>query len=167
MNKKRVIGIILMILSIAPIFSNFLITGHSISITDLTSKNLIFVAFFFIGVFLFTREESKTKNKLEKIVISSKVKEDPTLLRLARETGENQDAAKDINHLIFQLKKGDKSPGLGTKPVFKGVYELRAKNGGRVYYQRVGNKYEILAYSDKDNQPQVINRLVELYDKKS
>ena len=67
--------------------------------------------------------------------------------------------------MIAELNKGNTNPGIGTKTVSTGLYELRGRNGGRVYYRESQKgKYEILGYSDKASQNRVINRLKKLYD---
>jgi putative component of toxin-antitoxin plasmid stabilization module len=101
---------------------------------------------------------------IENKVIGSNVKKDPLLLEIAEDIGNKNSISRDVNHLITQLNKGNTNPGLGTKTVSKGIYELRGRNGGRVYYRKIDNdKYEILGYSDKESQNKVINRLKELY----
>ena len=111
----------------------------------------------FIGVVL-TRP-----GKLENMVVSSRVKEDNFLLKEAEKLGKKEAISRDINHLIEQLNKGNTNPGLGTKSICRGIYELRGRNGGRVYYREIGkDQYEILGYSDKDSQEKVIKHLKEL-----
>ena len=53
---------------------------------------------------------------------------------------------KDVNHLEEQLAKGNDNPGIGRKPICKGVIEILAKSGKK-----------------KSNQQFVINRLKEIY----
>jgi len=73
---------------------------------------------------------------------------------------------KDVNHLEEQLAKGNKNPGIGRKPICKGVIEHRGKNGSRLYVRESDDVIEILAKSgkNKSNQQFVINRLKEIYD---
>tara|TARA_B110000037_G_C16955896_1_gene438852 strand:- start:552 stop:737 length:186 start_codon:yes stop_codon:yes gene_type:complete len=58
------------------------------------------------------------------------------------------------------------NPGAGTKSVkgLKGVYEARGKTeGARVYFRNTDDGIEILGYSNKENQTQVIEKLAETY----
>jgi putative component of toxin-antitoxin plasmid stabilization module len=94
------------------------------------------------------------------------IKEDPGLVRAAEEACKNMDVQKDINHLEEELAKGNENPGIGRKPICKGVIEHRGKNGGRLYVRESDdNEIEILAKSGKkkSNQQFVINRLKEIY----
>jgi L-lactate utilization protein LutB len=60
------------------------------------------------------------------------------------------DVQKDINHLEEELAKGNENPGIGRKPICKGVTEHRGKNGGRLYVRKSDdNEIEILAKSAK------------------
>lgn len=72
---------------------------------------------------------------------------------------------KDINHLEEELAKGSDHPGIGHKPICKGVIEHRGKNGGRLYVRESDGVIEILAKSGKkkSNQQFVINRLKRIY----
>jgi putative component of toxin-antitoxin plasmid stabilization module len=95
-----------------------------------------------------------------------RIKEDAGLVRAAQEACKNADVQKDVNHLEEQLAKGNENPGIGRKPICKGVIEHRGKNGGRLYVRESDDVIEILAKSGKkkSNQQFVINRLKEIYD---
>jgi RHS repeat-associated protein len=98
------------------------------------------------------------------IVIKSLVKENKVLLKLAKETFEGAASlSKEANGLIQQMFKGNWNPGIGTKEVFKGVFESRSKNGARVYFRHTDKGAEILGYSNKNNQQEVINTLKKTY----
>ena len=62
------------------------------------------------------------------------------------------------------MLNGNWNPGIGTKEVFKGVFEARSKNGARVYFRHTDSGAEILGYSNKNNQQQVINALKKAYE---
>jgi len=99
------------------------------------------------------------------IVIKSLVKEQKTLLKLAKETFQGAEMlSKEANGLVEQMFKGNWNPGIGTKEVFKGVFEARSKNGARVYFQHTESGANILGYSNKNNQQQVINALKKVYE---
>ena len=88
-----------------------------------------------------------------------RIKEDPALVRTAKEAYKNADVQK-----ITQKSRND-NPGIGRKPICKGVIEHRGKNGGRLYVRESDDVIEILAKSGKkkSNQQFVINRLKEIY----
>jgi hypothetical protein len=68
--------------------------------------------------------------KVKKKRLVYKIKEDPSLVRAAEEALNNVDVQKDVNYLEQQVSKGNKNPGIGRKPICKGVTEDRGKNGG-------------------------------------
>ena len=109
--------------------------------------------------------ELNENGKDGKIEIVSRIKEDAGLVRAAEEACKNTDVQKDVNHLEEQLAKGNDNPGIGRKPICKGVIEHRGKNGGRLYVRESDGVIEILAKSGKkkSNQQFVINRLKEIY----
>ncbi len=102
--------------------------------------------------------------------ITSKVKQDNILLKEAKELG--VDDRRDINNMLKQLIQGG-NPGIGKRPVgekLSHIMEARARDGARIYYRVIykENKkpiIEIVAYSNKNNQPEVIRRLELLYGK--
>lgn len=55
-------------------------------------------------------------------------------------TGKNQKVQQDINNMIEQLRLGNRSPGIGTKTLFKNVKEARSGGGAGVYFQEVNSK---------------------------
>ena len=83
------------------------------------------------------------------------------LLKQVGKIGTKQ--ADEIDNIIVKLSHGNLNPGIGTKNLFRRVFESRGANGGRVYWRMVGETIEILAHSDKNNQQKVINKLRELY----
>jgi len=111
-------------------------------------------------------------NKNKKIVLSSSVKKDNTLLRLAREATKNQTVQRELNHLILELSKGNFEAGLGPGHIKKtDVYYSRGDHGARLFYRKIGedenNIYiDIVGYSAKGrNEDKVINKLIEIYEK--
>ena len=79
--------------------------------------------------------------------------------------GKDQDAQRDVNHLIEQLEVGNKNPGSGIRRIESliNVSEARAVNGGRVYFRETEDgKIEILGKSNKKNQKRVIDILKEM-----
>jgi len=93
------------------------------------------------------------------------VKQDEKILKYAKETFEGNEALrKEANSLIEQLNKGNMNPGIGTKNIGKGIFEARSRNGARIYF-RNNSKIEILGYSHKGNQQNVINQIMKIYGK--
>ena len=96
--------------------------------------------------------------------VISIAKQDQKLLKFARETFEGNDLLrKEANSLIEQLTKGNMNPGIGTKNIGKNIFEARSRGGARVYFRNGANGIEIIGYSNKSNQQQVINRILEIY----
>ena len=158
MNKRKILGFVFIFLAVVTAISNARTTGAFIGTTLSNSLSLVSVVLFLVGGFLILSE------KLENRVTRSRVKEDPLLLKVAEDIGRKEPVKRDINHLIEMLNKGDTNPGIGTRTIAPNIFELRARNGGRVYYRKVGKEeYEILGYSDKDKQDRVISRIKKLY----
>jgi len=160
MKKIRLLGFILGFLGAVIFLSNFSVTGAVIGISPTNNFfSFLSITFSLIGGFLIL------VGGIEKKVIGSRVKEDPLLSRIAEEIEKKKDGIyRDITHLIEQLNNGNTNPGIGTKAISSDLYELRGRNGGRVYYRKIGDdKYEIVGYSDKATQTKIINRLKRLY----
>ncbi len=164
--KKRLLGFGFIGLAFVVTVYNITITGAVIG--NSLSNFMGFVALVLFGVGGFLIMVSGLENK----VVSSRLKEDSFLLGVAEEVSKRDKVYRDINHLIKELNKGNTNPGVGTRTIFKDIRELRGPNEGRVYFRQVEkykgknkkDKYEILAYSDKDSQSKVIKRLEKLYD---
>lgn len=111
-------------------------------------------------------EEEQCEATEQKKEIRSRIKEDPGLVRTAKEACKNIEVQKDINHLKEELAKGNENPEIGRKPICKGVTEHRSKNAGTLYVRESNdNEIEILVKSGKkkSNQEFVINKLKEIY----
>lgn len=103
-----------------------------------------------------------------KVKITSSVKRDPRLFRFARELEGNERIQKEINPLIGELSKGNGNPGLGIEHLNDAgkVSYARGRNGARVFYLSHGkNNYEIIGYSDKNNEERVIKYLRDKYNR--
>ncbi|MBT2747849.1 MULTISPECIES: hypothetical protein [unclassified Lysobacter] len=96
--------------------------------------------------------------------VVSAIKVDRLLVREAERAGKSVQAS--IDGLTAQLAKGNMNPGTGTKHLFNGVFEARALDGARVYFRHVEDGVEIVGKSSKENQPKVIQRLRDIYEKK-
>ncbi|MBL0028896.1 MAG: hypothetical protein IPO95_07470 [Rhodanobacteraceae bacterium] len=68
-----------------------------------------------------------------------------------------------LDKLVGELAKGNMNPGLGTKHLFGGIFEARARDGARVYFRQLKEGIEVVAKSAKDNQAKVIDKLKDLY----
>jgi hypothetical protein len=98
--------------------------------------------------------------------IQSRVKENLALRKEASNLG--QEASGEANRLVKQFLNGNPNPGLGRNGHLEGtdIFYLRGKEGARVFMRQVGqDSYEILAYSDKNNETQVINLVLKYYGK--
>ena len=89
------------------------------------------------------------------------------MLRLTQEATRNQDVQRELDHLEREMQKGNFEAGLGHPGHIEGtdIYYLRGRNGGRLYYHKVGKfYYEIVGKSGKGiNQQQVIDKLHDIY----
>ncbi len=160
MRKIRVLGFAFSFFGAVIFFSSFSITGAVIGASSSNNfLSFLSITFFLVGVALIFA------GGIENKVIGSRIKKDPLLLRVAEDIEGKDSIGRDVNHLIKELNKGNTNPGIGTKTISTGLYELRGRNGGRVYYRETQKgKYEILGYSNKASQNRVINRLKKLYD---
>ncbi|HKU76282.1 MAG TPA: discoidin domain-containing protein [Pyrinomonadaceae bacterium] len=95
--------------------------------------------------------------------IVSRIGEDKRIVKLAEEAGRS--VQQSIDHLTSQLAAGNFNPGLGTRNLFGNISYARTRDGARVFFRRVGEQIEILAKSNKKNEPAVIDRLKKLYQR--
>ncbi|MCR8966136.1 hypothetical protein O0550_23620 [Brevibacillus halotolerans] len=106
----------------------------------------------------------KGRQKIGRYFVKSRIDEDRVILKETEKAMRNTQVQKEANDLVERFLRGHDTPGKGTKPVFGNVFELRGKEGARVYYRLKGDTFEILGKSDKNNQQDVINRLKKLYN---
>ncbi|MEL7266806.1 MAG: RHS repeat-associated core domain-containing protein, partial [Planctomycetota bacterium] len=92
----------------------------------------------------------------------SRISESPKLVRAAEEAGKS--VQKSIDKLTHELSRGNLNPGIGTKPIGKGISEARARDGARVYFRQLADgTTEILGKSNKANQSAVIAEILRLF----
>lgn len=164
MNRVKVISLVLFFCGIGFLLESFGSFDAYVVLEYFPKEDIrIFgITLTLIGGLIFLKES--VKNGLENKVVSSKVKSDTHLLKIAKSVGRREDITRDINHLIHELNRGNTNPGIGTQHISEGIYELRGRNGGRVFYREIeGDKFEILAYSDKEKQAKVIDYLRNKY----
>jgi len=138
----------------------FLGSGNDTNIISL----IIGVMFLFFGIVI----SSTYTLPLEKAVtLTSSIKKYPPILRLTQDAVKNQVVERELNHLTWELQKGNLEAGLGHPGHIEGtdIYYLRGRNGGRLYYHKIGKfYYEIVGKSAKGtNQEQVIDKLRDIY----
>lgn len=165
-GKQKVFGVVLIIIGIVFILNSFWgISGFVIfeGLEDFLGDKIGFaIGMVLVAGGIFTLVLSK--ERLENMIIASRVKEDSFLSRIAKGVGKKEPINRDINHLISELNRGNTNPGVGTKSISPGIYELRGRNGGRVYYKdSSGGRYEVLGYSDKETQDKVIKHIRKKY----
>lgn len=68
----------------------------------------------------------------------SRIHESPKLVRGAVEAGRSVQAS--IDRLTHELSRGNLNPGIGTKPIGKGISEARARDGARVYFRAASRR---------------------------
>ncbi|MGN7468517.1 hypothetical protein [Brevibacillus sp. SAFN-007a] len=103
------------------------------------------------------------KVKVGKYYVKSRIGEDSLLVREAEKAMQDRKIQQDADNLIRRYLEGNNNPGIGNNKIFGDVFELRSRDGARVYLRKVGDTVEILAKSDKNNQKAVIKRLEQLY----
>ncbi|AOT73071.1 hypothetical protein Gferi_10350 [Geosporobacter ferrireducens] len=86
------------------------------------------------------------------------------MVKIANKFDSSNPLTKEMNELVNKFIAGNSNPGVGSKHLFNGVYELRSRNGARVYYRMVDDTMEILGKSDKNTQQKVIDILMKMYD---
>ena len=96
--------------------------------------------------------------------VTSRISEDPALVREAEEAGDDSLVQRDLNNLQVQLANGNMNPRLGNKRTFRNRYYLRQRKKWRqALFRIVGENIEIVGKSSKANEQRVIDRLRELY----
>jgi len=163
---KKILGVILFLFGIFLLVnpkSN--IIGAVIGVSELTlfANSIFGIIFIISGIILL----ATTRLDLEKITLSSSIKKHKSILRLTKEAVENQTVERELNQLTKELNKGNFEAGLGHQGHVVGtdIFYLRGRNGGRLYYHKIGeDSYEIVAKSAKgNNQDRVISKLREIY----
>ncbi len=94
--------------------------------------------------------------------VSSRIKDSPKLIREAQRAGKSHQ--RSIDKLTSELSRGNRNPGIGTKPIGQGISEARARDGARVYFRNESNGgVEILGKSNKGNQQAVIDEVMRVF----
>ncbi|MEK6858983.1 MAG: hypothetical protein AABX53_03680 [Nanoarchaeota archaeon] len=156
-------------------FTSATATGYVIS-DALPQKTSFFIALACMMFALFgaaalrTRRQSSLEQEVgnQSTVITSSVKQDAHLYRFAQELQGRERTQTEINHLIAELSKGNKNPGLGSEHLNDAgpVMYARGRNGGRVFYIPHGKSgYKIIGYADKNNEDRVIKYLRGKYNR--
>ena len=114
------------------------------------------------------RQAQKTRTKTrpqpqQRVKMTSTMKQHPALAKQASKLEGAQQASAD--GLVAQLLGGNMNPGTGSKHLFGGVHEARARNGARVYFRTKPGEVEIVGKSTKDNQDRVIDLLRGIFGK--
>ena len=175
MEKRKIIkflGVLVFLIGIIFSFGSGLsFTGAFINYSPLIHSFGFFlgIAFLILGVVIFSTATlyHPSPTLEQRVIISSSIKQNPSLLRLTEDAVKDEAVQREMNHLIQELSKGNFEAGLGHPGHIEGtkVHYLRGRNGARLYYQKRAEKsYQIVAKSAKGrNQEQVINKLKEIY----
>ncbi|GAA2620012.1 polymorphic toxin-type HINT domain-containing protein [Streptomyces tubercidicus] len=98
--------------------------------------------------------------------VTSVIHNDPFLVGAAEAAGKNERVQKEMNDLVKQFRGGNTNPGLGSKSLAgTDISHLRGRRGGRVFYRNTSDGMQIVAKADKNNEPNVIQRLLATYGK--
>ena len=101
---------------------------------------------------------SGSGNSNDSIRLRSRIYESSKLAREAERTGRSHQG--DLDRSTEELVRGNRNPGIGNRPIGKGMSESRTRNGARVYWRRATDGViEILGKSGKDNRAEVIREI--------
>ena len=116
---------------------------------------------YIIEVLLLGGFKTDPSEEQKRVVLVSRIKEDPGLVRATEKACKNRKVQDGINHLLDQLEKGNLNPEAENVPLGNGLTEHRHKKGGRVVSRIRGNVVKILGKSGKRkaNQDFVIKRV--------
>ena len=94
-------------------------------------------------------------------------KYDPTLQKAANKLRKDPVALEKSETAIQQYRKGNKSPGKGVKKTrgVKGVFHISLDNRACIYFRERNGVFQILGFSGKDDQNQIIGILGKIYGK--
>jgi hypothetical protein len=95
------------------------------------------------------------------IMLTNRIPESILLMREGRKTLRTLQG--EIKKITDQLKRGNMNPGIGNKPIGRGIIESRTRGGARVYWRVRDDQTEILGISGKDNQQKVINEVLQRF----
>jgi len=95
--------------------------------------------------------------------LKNRINENPKLVKEAQKAGKDQKVQKDLDDLTEKLSEGNLNPGIGTKPIGKGISEARSRDGARVYFRVIKGEIEILGKSSKTNQDAVIKEILNTF----
>ena len=141
-----IIGIIL--LSTPPTVTGALI-GTTTSVSFLSQ---------ILGLILITLSIATSMTNGLEIRVTDNIKESKILLKLAKDARKNAHVRSELTHL---------EAGLGRQGHIEdtGIFYLRGRNGGRLYFNRTGEKsYQIVGESGKGkNQDRVMAELTRIY----
>lgn len=132
------------------------------AVTNNTAKTLTGLVLLLLGAILFMVENSELEKKIR---LTSSIKKYKSICKLAEDATRNQDVQREIDHLVYELSKGHLAglPHIGYIEKTD-VFYLRGRRGGRLYYRRTKEGYDIVGKSAKGkNQDQVIKQLEEKY----
>ncbi len=159
-KKRFYLAILVLILGVITLLNSITsITGLAILENSAISRglNIIGIALIIGGGLLLASSRH--------YYLTSRIKVDNGLVRLAEEASRNVKVQRDIDHLTHELERGNTNPGLGSKNLFGNVIYVRGRNGGRVFVRPTidGGGYEILGKASKGNENRVIEKIEEIY----
>jgi len=96
---------------------------------------------------------------LEKIIITNSINKIPAIKKRSIKSRRNQDVARELDHLIRELKRGNLSPGKGYRYLGDKLNEIKGATGARVYFLKTNEGYNIIGESSKELQTKAIDRL--------
>ncbi|MFD7624560.1 hypothetical protein ACFV7Q_00690 [Streptomyces sp. NPDC059851] len=98
-----------------------------------------------------------------KICVRSAIGTSGFFYKVMMKSAKNEQVALDFKALEARLAAGNKQAGIGASGLSGGIEYTRSRNGGRMFFRRVGDAHEIVAMCDKKHEPAVIKELQEIY----
>lgn len=168
MNWKRGLGIGLLFVGLFLVSTARVLTGAVVGSQPQNLLGLAGLLVFVVGVIM-VMQGGRGEGGLERQTRVNMAVTEPGLIRHKERAERNEKVKRSIYHLIEELEKGNTKPGTGSHGIKRTpIIEHRARAGGRIYVIQKGqNEYDLIAVSSKANQDAVINKLIDIYGRKS
>lgn len=174
MNKKRagnILASFMFIIGTAFLANSRInVTGAALGAENTSSILSIVIggAFLILAAIIFSTVNAYPPSLEHKIILTSSIKEHPSLWKLTEDTVKDEAVEREMNHLIKEMSKGNFEAGLGAPGHIKGtkINYLRGRNGARLLFREKGEgRYDIVAKASKKNEQQVIDAVKRDYKK--
>ena len=165
MENEKKIGISFFLLGVVLSISNLGMLGASIGqSTRATASGIFSLIFFITGIFLMasSKEQSDLEKKV-KITYEARNRH-KGIKKISKNALKDSMVQREVESLIDQLGSGNKNPGKGSKHLKGRVFYMRSKRA-RVFYTKTGpTSYDIIGYSEKNEEKQLMGLIKRDYD---